>query len=60
MAFPPLFLAFLVLSVFYAVYRQITRISLRDVPGPTSTSFLYGIYLAPFLRDFLTVFRCFS
>ncbi len=60
MAFPPLSLAFLVLSVVYAVYRRIARISLRDVPGPTSTLFLLGIYLAPSLRDFLTLFRCFS
>ncbi|PBK72136.1 cytochrome P450 [Armillaria solidipes] len=44
MAFPLLFSAFLLLSVAYAVYRRIARISLRDVPGPTSTSFLYGAF----------------
>ncbi|KAG7441875.1 cytochrome P450 [Guyanagaster necrorhizus] len=42
MSLPQLSLAFLVLSVTYALYRRITRISLGDVPGPTSTSFLYG------------------
>ncbi|PBK91017.1 hypothetical protein ARMGADRAFT_285455 [Armillaria gallica] len=44
MAFPPLSLAFLVLSIVYAVYRRIARISLRDVPGPTSTLFLLGAF----------------
>ncbi|KAK0441529.1 cytochrome P450 [Desarmillaria tabescens] len=44
MAFPSLSLVFLVLSVVYALYHRITRISLRDVPGPTSTSFLYGAF----------------
>ncbi|KAK0231588.1 cytochrome P450 [Armillaria fumosa] len=44
MAFPQIFSAFLVLSVAYALYRRITRISLHDVPGPTSTSFLYGAF----------------
>ncbi|KAK0191708.1 cytochrome P450 [Armillaria mellea] len=44
MVLPLLFYAFLVLSVAYTVFRRITRISLRDVPGPTSTSFLYGAF----------------
>ncbi|KAK0464854.1 cytochrome P450 [Armillaria novae-zelandiae] len=43
-AFPPLFLAFFVLTVIYVVYRRVSRISLRDVPGPTATSFLYGAF----------------
>ncbi|KAK0240869.1 cytochrome P450 [Armillaria nabsnona] len=42
--------SFVLLSAVYLVYRRLTRVSLANIPGPPSQSFLYG-NLPELLRD---------
>jgi hypothetical protein len=35
--------SFVALAILYGVYRRYSRISLADVPGPESASFMMGV-----------------
>jgi hypothetical protein len=42
----PVAACFAILLIIYRVYRRYTRISLADVPGPESASFIMGIRIS--------------